>query len=58
MSEEVSLDAAQIAEDYNFIKEKTGCSDEMAIQLLYQLQEARKATLAPIERILNWPVQN
>lgn len=58
MDNKVSLDAVQIALDFNHLKEVTGASDEMVIQMIYQILEERKATLAPIGRILDWPVQN
>ncbi len=54
----VSLDAQQITAEFNYIKESTGAPDEIALNLLYNLWEKRKATLRPIERLLEWPLQN
>lgn len=56
--DEVGLDAQQIAAEFNYIKEATGVPDEIALNLLYNLWEKRKASLMPIQRLLEWPLQN
>ena len=55
---QIGLDAQQIAAEFNYIKSETGTSDDVALNLLYNLWEKRKASFMPIERILDWPFQN
>ena len=55
---DISLDAQQIAREFNYIREETGVSEEMALNILYNLWEKRKVELAPISEMLRWPVQN
>lgn len=55
---EISLDAQQIAAEFNYIKSETGVPDDIALNLLYNLWEKRKMALMPLERLLEWPLQN
>ena len=56
--DDVNLDTKQIAAEFNYIKMATGTSDDIALNLLYNLWEKRKAYFMPIERLLEWPLQN
>ena len=51
-------DVEKLVRDYNYIKEKTGATDEMARDLLYQLNMQREArSRLPIEWA-EWPNTN
>ncbi len=51
-------DIERLVEDFNYIREVTGVSEDMVLQLIYQLNQIRELKYRKPAELVNWPSTN